>query len=100
MKNELTLNGLNENIAYCEAMGLSKCFEAYANYFSGDTIFEVGFNPNSGYVYIALEETQISICSMLGRAVEYLITDFEDGTELFFDTYQEAISSQELLNAM
>ena len=99
MKNELTINGLNENIAYCEAMGLSKCFEAYANYFSGDTIFEVGFNPNSGYVYIALEETQISICSMLGRAVEYLVTDFDNGEETFFDNIKEARIHIENLNA-
>jgi len=101
MKNQetLTIYGLNENIAVCEAMGLSKCFEAYTE--CGGDILEggIGFNPNSGYVYIALE-SGISICSMLGRAVEYLATDFEDGTELFFDTYQEAISSQELLNAM
>ena len=99
MKTELTINGLNENIAYCEAMGLSKCFEAYANYFSGDTIFEVGFNPNSGYIYIALEETQISICSMLGRAVEYLITDFETGEEFFFDSVGEANVHLQMINA-
>jgi hypothetical protein len=100
MKNELTIHGLNENIAYCEAIGISKCFEAYANYFSGDTIFEVGFNHNSGYVYICLEEHRVTICSMLGRAVEYLVTDFDSGEETFFDNYQDAVSSQELLNAM
>jgi hypothetical protein len=88
MKTELTINGLNENIAYCEAMGLSKCFEAYAE--CGGDILDggIGFNPNSGYVYIALENG-IAICSMLGRAVEYLIT-LESGEELFFDTMEEA----------
>jgi hypothetical protein len=99
MKNELTIYGLNENIAYCEAIGLSKCFEAYAEDFASHTIFEVGFNPNSGYVYIALEETQISICSMLGRAVEYLVTDFDNGEETFFDNIKEARIHIENLNA-
>ena len=88
---QLTINGLNESIAYCEAMGLSKCFEAYAS-IGGDIIEDgIGFNPNSGYVYIALENG-ISICSMLGRDVEYLVTDFNDGEEHFFDTYEEAES--------
>jgi hypothetical protein len=29
---------------------------------------------------------------MLGREVEYLITDFEDGEENFYDEYELAIS--------
>ena len=101
MKNQetLTIYGLNENIAYCEAIGLSKCLEAYAEDFASDTIFEIGFNPNSGYVYIALEETQISICSMLGRAVEYLVTDFDNGEETSFDNIKEARIHIENLNA-
>tara|TARA_R100000781_G_scaffold102328_1_gene65836 strand:- start:56 stop:349 length:294 start_codon:yes stop_codon:yes gene_type:complete len=48
-----------------------------------------GFNTNSGYVYIALENG-ISICSCFGQSVDYLVTDFEDGEETFFDTYEEA----------
>jgi hypothetical protein len=101
MKNQetLTIYGLNENIAYCEAIGLSKCFEAYAEHFAGDEICGVGFNPNSGYVYISLEEG-MAIVSMLGRDVEYLVTDFDSGEEFFFDTIEEAISSKELFNAM
>jgi hypothetical protein len=50
---------------------------------------DVGFNSNSGYVYISLENG-ISICSMLGRGVEYLVTNFEDGEETFFESYGEA----------
>ncbi len=78
-----------ESPAYCEAKGLSKVFGAYADNCSREDIIEVGFNPNSGYVYMALENG-ISICSMLGQDVEYLVTDFEDGTEYFLDTYEEA----------
>lgn len=78
-----------ENPAYCESKGLSKVHEAYANECAGEDMMEIGFNENSGYVYIALENG-ISICSMLGQDVEYLVTDFEDGTEYFLDTYKEA----------
>lgn len=88
----LEIHGLSTNgIAYCEAKGLSLVFEAYADECSHEDIMAVGFNPNSGYVYIALENG-ISICSMLGRSVDYLVTDFEDGEEHFFDTYSEAES--------
>lgn len=80
-----------ENPAFCEAMGLSRVFEAYANECSKEDIMEVGFNHNSGYVYIALENG-ISICSMLGQRVEFLVTDFDNGEELFFDNYTQAIS--------
>lgn len=90
MKNSLTINGLSETISYCEAQGLAVCFQAYANECSGEYIMEVGFNENSGYVYIALENG-ISICSAFGRCVEYLVTDFEDGEEHFFNYYQQAI---------
>lgn len=94
MKNQktITIYGLqSSSIAYCEAMGLSKCFEAYASI--GEEIMDggIGFNPNSGYTYIALENG-ISICSMMGRSIEYLVTDFNDGEEHFFDTYHEACS--------
>lgn len=96
MKNELTINGLQSSFAYCESIGLSKCFEAYANI--GEDILELGFNPNSGYVYIALENG-VSICSMLGQDVEYLVTDFNSGLEFIFDTMEEAEKHLETLNA-
>lgn len=52
-------------------------------------ISETGFNQNSGYVYIALEN-QISICSAFNNEVEYLVTNFDNGEEFFFETYKEA----------
>ena len=89
MTNTITINGIDGSIAYCEAKGLSKVFMAYANECSRSEIMEVGFNPNSGYVYIALEDG-ISICSNLGREVEFLVTDSNDGEETFYETYEEA----------
>lgn len=100
MKNEqtLTIYNLSNNIAYCEAKGLSKVFEAYANIGREDIMDGgIGFNPNSGYVYIALENG-ISICSMLGREVEYLVTNFENGEESFFDEYEKAEKFLETIN--
>jgi hypothetical protein len=92
---QLTINGLEHNICYCEAKGLSLCFAAYSDYAIGECIMEggIGFNPNSGYTYIALENG-ISICSMMGGVCEYLVTDFNDGIENFFDTYEEAETFQ------
>lgn len=98
MKN-LTIYGLNENVAYCEAIGLSKCFAAYAENNGGDILEGgIGFNENSGYTYIALE-SGVTICSLLGRDVEYLVTDFETGEESFFDSMEAAEDFMFNLNA-
>jgi len=89
---QITINGFDSHsLCYLEALGMSKIFEAYASI--GEEILEdgIGFNPNSGYVYIALENG-VSICSMLGREVEFLVTDFYNGEERFFDNYEEALN--------
>lgn len=87
---QITIHGFDSHsLSYLEALGMSKIFEAYAEI--GEEIMEdgIGFNPHSGYVYIALENG-VSICSMLGRDVEYLVTNFDDGEETFFDNYKDA----------
>ena len=89
MTNNITINGVDGSIAYCEAKGFSKIFMAYANECSREEIMEIGFNPNSGYVYIALENG-ISICSSMGHQVDFLVTNFYNGEETFYDTYEEA----------
>jgi hypothetical protein len=88
----MKIENLENHIASCEAHGLSNCFKAYAQNCSGEYIIEIGFNPNSGYTYIALDNG-ISICSMLGREVEYLTMSFMDGEENFFTSYDEAMES-------
>lgn len=85
----LTIRNLN-NPAFLEAQGLSKVWKAYAENSSKEEIIEVGFNENSGYVYIALENG-ISISSFLGRDVEFLTTDYETGEETFSDSYEGAM---------
>lgn len=94
----LVLNGFNTDyIAACEAVGLAKIFEAYSNEAAGESIMEIGFNPNSGYTYIALENG-ISICSFMGGSVEYLITDFNTGKEFFFDSFYGAVNKYSNMN--
>ena len=91
MENYITIHQLKDSIASCEAQGLSNCFQAYAQNCAGEYIMEIGFNPNSGYTYIALDNG-ISICSMLGRDVEYLIVSFMDGEETFYNSYEDALN--------
>jgi hypothetical protein len=77
-----------ENPATLEALGLSKCWEAYANNAAGQDIMSIGFNDQTGYVYIALENG-ITIASAFGRSVEFIIFNDED-QEFFLDDYETA----------
>lgn len=67
--------------------------QAYRDHAWDEDIMECGFNKNSGYVYIALENG-ISICSAFGYNVEYLVTDFYSGDETFYGSYQEALEHE------
>jgi hypothetical protein len=87
---------LDSSISYTEAKGLSLCFMAYADYCAGEEIMAIGFNPNSGYVYIALENG-VSICSGMGQDVEYLLTDSNTGEEMFFNSFDEAESNMGMM---
>lgn len=88
----MKMNNFKNYVAYCEALGLSKCWEAYANFASAEDIFEVGFNANSGYVYISLING-ITICSMLGQNVVFQIYNPETDEEIFCDVFEEAVKS-------
>jgi hypothetical protein len=91
----LTVNNLFDSISFCEAQGLAKVFQAYADHCAGEEIFYegVGFNSHSGYVYIALENG-ITIASCMGQDVDYIMTNFDTGHEQFFDSYEEAANFQ------
>ena len=54
-------------------------------------IEHIGFNTNSGYVFLALENG-ISIISAFGRGVDFLVTNYINGNEEIFDTYEEALN--------
>jgi len=78
-----------QNPAYLEAKGLSIVWDAYHKNCPREDIMEVGFNQNSGYVYIALE-SGVDISSAFGQDVQYIVTDMYDGTEYFLDDIDEA----------
>lgn len=88
-------NNLTDSLAHLEAKGMSKVWMAYADNCAGEYIMEVGFNPNSGYVYIALENG-VCIGSNLGGDVEYIVTDFNNGDEFFFEDYETALKQMEV----
>ena len=70
-----------------------KCLQAYQNCECyGEDIMEVGFNKNSGYVYIALENG-IQIASCFGNDVCYIVNDWETGEENFYSTYEKALQN-------
>lgn len=94
---------VNFNAMAClDSASLAKCFNAYADYCSGEVIESIGFNPNSGYAYIALENG-VCIASAFNRDVEYIISNPYGGEwqpllvqtqELFFDDYEQALNYQ------
>ena len=63
----------------------------YMKYARNEEIMEVGYNSNSGYVYIALENG-VTIASAFNQEVEYIITNFETGEEHFCETYNAALN--------
>jgi hypothetical protein len=65
---------------------------AYKEFAQKEDIMECGFNQMTGYVYIALENG-VQIVSCFGQQVEYIVYDFKNGDEEFFDTYEEAYNS-------
>jgi len=79
----------NTSLAYKEAKGLAKCLEAYARDFASEDIMEIGFNEQTGYVYIALEFDSVQIASAFGQEVEYIYTDFETGEETFYESFED-----------
>jgi len=76
------------SFGYSDAISKSIVWRAYAIYFGGEEIMEEGFNINSGYVYIALENG-VTIASAFGQAVDFIIYDDETDQELFFDSIEE-----------
>ena len=83
-----------QGIAPAEALGLSNVFLAYCDFASHEDILEIGFNPNTGYVYIALENN-VTIASSFGQEVEYIVSDIMNGEEAFFDDYDTALENAE-----
>jgi hypothetical protein len=92
-------NKIMENITFnlselgsADLESLSLVIKAYKENAIKEEILETGFNLNSGYVYIALENG-ITISSCFGQDVEYITTDFETGEENFYYNYFDALET-------
>ena len=79
------------SFGYSDAKSKSLVWAAYAENFAGEEIIEEGFNMNSGYVYLALEN-EITIASCFGQSVEFIVYDNETIEELFFSSIEEVNS--------
>jgi hypothetical protein len=81
----------NVSFAYLDAKSKSIVWNAYAENFAGEEIMAEGFNINSGYVYIALENG-VTIASAFGKKVEYIVFDHESEQEDFLYTIEQVYS--------
>jgi len=79
---------MKTSFGYSDAMSKAKVWEAYAKHYGGEEIMEEGFNINTGYVYIALENG-ITIASCFGQEVEFIVFNYETGQEDFFYSVEE-----------
>lgn len=75
--------------AVLEAKSLSLCWEAYAKFAACEDIETIGFNNQTGYVYIALGNG-ITIASKFGQEVEYIVFDQDTDLETFHKSYIHA----------
>lgn len=75
-------------MAYLDAKSKAIVWNAYAENFAGEEITEEGFNINSGYVYIALENG-VTIASAFAQDVVYFVNDFETEEEKEFYSIDE-----------
>jgi hypothetical protein len=94
MKNQISINAefLNE-LKNSDLESWIIVQQAYRDCAIREEVMCAGMNLNTGYVYIALENG-VTIASCFGQRVDFIVTDFEDGEEFFFDTYREALEKQ------
>ena len=57
-----------------------------------EVIMDCGFNKQTGYAYIALENG-IQIASCFGQGVEYIKYNYKTDEELFYEEYTEALNN-------
>jgi len=93
----LEMVGFNSFVKYFEALGLAAVWTAYAKFSRDEDIMQIGFNRDSGFVYIALENG-VTIASQLGQKVDFIVTDYNSGEEYFLKTYRAALNKLKSLN--
>jgi hypothetical protein len=79
---------MKTSFGYLDAKSKSIIWDAYAKHFGGEEIMEEGFNINTGYVYLALDNG-VTIASCFGQEVEFIVFNYETGQEDFFYSVEE-----------
>lgn len=79
---------MTNSMAYLDAKSKAIVWNAYAENFAGEEITEEGFNINSGYVYIALENG-VTIASAFAQDVVFFVNDWENDNEMEFSSVDE-----------
>ena len=82
---------MKNSFGYLDAKSKSIVWSAYAESFADEEIMEEGFNINTGYVYIALENG-VTIASAFGKKVEFIVYDEETNQEDFLITIKQVYS--------
>lgn len=97
-KMSITIDNI-EKMGDLDLLGLGKCLCAVGNLpidcRSSRPEF-VGYNPNSGYVYVVLENG-LSILSMMNNEVEYMVYDDDTEEEVFFETIEDYIKEMQAI---
>jgi hypothetical protein len=93
----LEMYGFDSWVSYYEALGLASVWTAYAKFSPNEDIMQIGFNNNSGFIYIALENG-VTIASQFGKKAQYIVTDYNSGEEHFLETYKAALNKLKSLN--
>ena len=88
-QNEISVEFPIDKMGSLDIQSIDIVIKAYKKYANGEDIEFSGFNNMSGYVYICLSNG-VTICSNFGQEVEFLVTNFVDSEEFFFDTYKQA----------
>lgn len=71
-----------------DMQSLTLVLDAFREFAFNQEVEDYGFNTNSGYVWLYLTNG-CTIASCFGQDVDYIFTDFDNGEEVFLDTYQE-----------
>jgi hypothetical protein len=67
---------------------LTLVLDAFRQYAFKQEVEDYGFNTSSGYVWVFLTNG-CTIASCFGQDVVYIFTDFDNGEEVFLDSYEE-----------
>ena len=88
--NQDIANFLN-NLGSSDLQSFINILEAYSDSCFMRNIIDFGFNTSSGNVYIVLDN-DITITSAFGQSCNFVVMDQDDGQEIDFNNYEDALN--------